>query len=265
MDASPVAEQEQPTPAPLIEAVDLAREAAVQEAVADLGPEAGADAVGDYLGHRVEDAAAVTHFFAARQGGYRGWRWATTLSWAGEGTPVTVSEVVLLPGDDAVVAPPWVPWQQRVRPGDLGVGDLLPTPPDDERLAPGYLSGAEDEGLDLAELVHDLVVHRPRVLSQQGRAAAAARWLDGPYGPSADMARAAPAECGSCGFFIPLAGPMRALFGVCANEYSPADGKVVATRYGCGAHSDVHVEPLSPVAVAEIVYDDGVDLEPISS
>jgi hypothetical protein len=49
---------------------------------------------------------------------------------------------------------------------------------------------------------------------------------------------------------------------VCANAYSPADGAVVTTDFGCGAHSDVVFEPASPVAVAELVYDDGVDLEP---
>jgi len=32
--------------------------------------------------------------------------------------------------------------------------------------------------------------------------------------------------------------------------------------FGCGAHSDVRAEATSPVAVAELVYDDGVDLEP---
>ena len=51
-------------------------------------------------------------------------------------------------------------------------------------------------------------------------------------------------------------------FGVCGNAYAPADGAVVAVGFGCGAHSDVRVEATSPVAVAELVYDDGVDLEP---
>ena len=37
---------------------------------------------------------------------------------------------------------------------------------------------------------------------------------------------------------------------------------MVAVGFGCGAHSDVQAEPVSPVAVAELVYDDGVDLEP---
>jgi hypothetical protein len=77
------------------------------------------------------------------------------------------------------------------------------------------------------------------------------------------MARAAPGRCATCAFFLPLAGSMRGAFGVCANEYSPADGAAVEAGFGCGAHSDVHPDPVSPLAVAELVYDDGVDLEPV--
>ena len=91
---------------------------------------------------------------------------------------------------------------------------------------------------------------------------AAERWQNGPHGPGSDMARSAPGTCGTCGFFLPLAGSLRASFGVCGNAYAPADGAVVAVGFGCGAHSDVRVEVTSPVAVAELVYDDGVDLEP---
>ena len=76
------------------------------------------------------------------------------------------------------------------------------------------------------------------------------------------MARSAPARCGTCAFFLPLAGSLRGAFGACGNHYSPADGSVVAVGYGCGAHSDVVADTTSPVAVAELVYDDGVDLEP---
>ncbi|HXV94804.1 MAG TPA: DUF3027 domain-containing protein [Pseudonocardia sp.] len=253
-------------PARLVEAVETARAAAVEAAVDDLGAEAGAEAVGEHLEARVEgdpSGAALTHYFEARQGGYRGWRWSVTLAWAGGDGPITISEVVLVPGPDALVSPEWVPWQERVLPGDLGVGDLLPAPQGDDRLAPAYLASEEPEP-ETAELVREIGLGRPRVLSRTGRDAAARRWFEGPHGPGADMARAAPGECGSCGFFLPLAGPLRAAFGVCANEYAPADGTVVASGYGCGAHSDVQVEPVSPVAVAELVYDDGVDLEPVA-
>jgi hypothetical protein len=246
-------------PARLVDAVEQARSAAVQEAAKDVGEQAAADAVGEHLEVVVEDDGALTHHFAATQGGYRGWRWSVTLATAGDDAPVTVSEVVLLPGVDALVAPVWVPWQERIRPGDLGVGDLLPTPDGDERLVPGYVA-SDDPAVE--EVAREVGLGRSKVLSRAGRESAALRWHDGPHGPASDMARAAPSRCGTCGFFLPLAGSMRAAFGVCGNEYSPADGVVVEVGFGCGAHSDVQPDSTSPVAVAELVYDDGVDLEP---
>jgi hypothetical protein len=59
---------------------------------------------------------------------------------------VTVSEGLLLPGAEAILAPDWVPWRERLRPGDLRPGDLLPAAPDDARLVPmATLDG--DDGL----------------------------------------------------------------------------------------------------------------------
>lgn len=252
-------------PARLVDAVAVARAAAVVEAAADLGPgaiggPAAAGAVGEHLGAVSEDPGAVTHYFAAQQPGYRGWRWSVTLSCGGDDGPVTVSEVVLVPGDGAIRAPAWLPWEERIRPGDLGVGDLLPVPDGDERLVPAYVA-SDDPAVE--EVAVEIGIGRTRVLSRIGREDAARRWHDGPHGPSSDMARAAPAHCGTCAFFLPLAGSLRAAFGVCGNGYAPADGAVVEVGFGCGAHSDVRVEQLSPVAVAELVYDDGVDLEPL--
>jgi hypothetical protein len=247
------------TPSRLVEAVELARDAAIAEAADDMGAAAAAGAVGGHLEVRTEDDGAVTHFFHARHGGYRGWCWSVTLACVDDDSPVTVSEVVLLPGPDAVVSPVWVPWHERVRPGDLGVGDLLPTQPDDSRLAPAYLA-SDDPAVE--ELAREVGLGRKSVLSREGRDAATERWQSGEHGPHTDMARSAPAHCGSCGFLLPLAGALRGAFGVCANAYSPADGEVVAMEFGCGAHSDIAYEPVSPVAVAELVYDDGVELEP---
>lgn len=245
-------------PARLVDAVEQARSAAVEEAAADLGRQAADGAVGAHLEAVAEGADAVTHHFAATQGGYRGWRWSITLAAAGTDEPVTVSEVVLLPGPDALVAPTWVPWHERIRPGDLGIGDLLPAPEDDPRLVPGYVA-SDDPAVE--EVAREVGLGRRSVLSRHGREQAARRWHDGSHGPASDMARAAPGTCGTCGFFLPLAGSMRAAFGACGNEYAPADGAVVEVGFGCGAHSDVQPESTSPVAVAELVYDDGVDLE----
>jgi Protein of unknown function (DUF3027) len=62
----------------LASAVDEARAAAVAEAAADL--QDGASAVGAHLESAVEDEHTLTHYFAAEQGGYRGWRWSVTLT-----------------------------------------------------------------------------------------------------------------------------------------------------------------------------------------
>jgi Protein of unknown function (DUF3027) len=246
----------------LVDALALARAAAVDAVALDLGTKVAEDAVGEHVGAVVEDPDSLTHYFAATQGGYRGWRWSVTISAGGPDEPITVDEVVLLPGSDALVAPAWVPWEQRVRPGDLGVGDLLPTTDDDDRLVPGYV---ESDDPAVEEVATEIGLGRAKVLSRFGREAAADRWHDGPRGPGSDMARAAPGPCGTCGFFLPIAGSLRAAFGVCGNEFAPADGSVVAIGFGCGAHSDVQAEPMSPVAVAELVYDDGVDLETVGS
>ncbi len=126
----------------------------------------------------------------------------------------------------------------------------------DPRLVPAYL--AEDE----RQLAAELGVGRVRVLSHDGRLDAADRWQAGDSGPDAPMARQAPAPCGTCGFLLSLTGSLQAAFGVCGNEQSPADGRVVSVDYGCGAHSeaDVDVPPLAEPAGT--LYDDGDVFEP---
>jgi hypothetical protein len=235
---------DQPDPR-LAAAVDVARAAAEE----DCPPDAS---VGDHVEAQAEGPAAVTHYFEADYPGYRGWRWAVTVSTAAPDAPVTVSEVVLLPGPDALVAPEWVPWERRVRPGDLGAGDLLPTPPDDPRLVPGY---AQSDDPAIEEVARELGLGRQRVLSREGREEAAKRWYD-VRGPNTEMAVSAPATCGTCGFYLPLAGSLGAAFGACGNEFAPADGLVVHAEFGCGAHSEVQVDPTPLAPVAEVVYDD---------
>ncbi len=237
----------------LVAEVDLARAAAQEEA--------GDERVGDYVEYQIEDSAAVTHLFEADKPGYRGWRWAVTITSAGPDSDVTVSEVVLLPGPTALVAPEWIPWQQRVQAGDLGVGDLLPTSPDDPRLVPAYVA-SDDPAVE--EVAAEAGLGRVRVMSRPARLDAADRWQQSDFGPRSDMARSAPAHCGTCGFYLPLAGSLRAAFGTCGNEFAPADGHVVHVEYGCGAHSEAEVEQVSPVLVADLIYDDAqLDVEPL--
>jgi hypothetical protein len=235
----------------LLGEVDLARAAAQEEA--------GDEEVGAHVGTTVEADTAVTHLFEAAKPGYYGWRWAVILASAGPDTDVTVSEVVLRPGPDALVAPDWVPWENRVKAGDLGVGDLLPTAPDDPRLVPAYV-GSDDPAVE--EVAHEAGLGRQRVMARPARLEAATRWQHSEFGPRSDMARGAPAHCGTCGFYLPLAGSLRAAFGTCGNEISPADGHVVHAEYGCGAHSEAEVEQVSPVLVANLIYDDArLDVE----
>ncbi|ASU77396.1 DUF3027 domain-containing protein [Actinopolyspora erythraea] len=242
-------------------AVDTARSAAEDEAVTGTDPtgspvlvmEADGEAVGEHVGVEYESDHAATHYFETTYRGYVGWRWAVTVATSGPEDPVTVSEVVLLPGPEALVAPDWVPWSERIRPGDLGAGDLLPSGQDDPRLTGDTLPGDDDP---VAELAYEVGGGRERVLSRQGRLEAAERWESGEFGPDSETARLAPGSCGSCGFFLPLAGSMRAAFGVCANAVSPADGRVVHVEFGCGAHSEGEVDTSSTVPVAEVVYDD---------
>src|SRR5207245_8970148 len=90
----------------------------------------------------------VTHLFESGDPAYADWRWAVTVTRAPRSKIVTVSETVLLPGPEALLAPDWLPWQDRLRPGDLGVGDLLPAPPDDERLVSLVVLEGDDAVVD---------------------------------------------------------------------------------------------------------------------
>jgi hypothetical protein len=276
------------------DAVDLARAAAE----ADVGP----GQVGPHVGIEVEGDRVATHLFASLSPGYVGWRWAVTVTRAARSKAVTVSEVVLLPGPDSLLAPDWVPWTERVRPGDLKPGDLMPAASDDERLVPVVAISREaglhdwDEG-DAWRLGAGAGFDRPadadadepgtaqdprqgepassgrsrsrarsprgirpaRVLSATGRDEAAVRWYGSDSGPKSPLAMAAPASCLTCGFMISLSGPLGRLFGVCANEFAPDDGKVVSVDHGCGAHSEGEMVPGneggSAPAIDELGYD----------
>ena len=241
------------------EAVDLAR-AAVAEIV-------GPDQVGEHLEVIAEGERIVTHLFACEDPAYAGWRWAVTVGRAPRSKLVTVDEVVLLPGTFALLAPPWVPWQDRLRPGDLGVGDLLPAPPDDERLVPLVSLEGDDAVIDWvdseagpAEPGELPAPGRSRVLSAIGREGAAERWYSGEHGPRSPLAHAAPAQCVSCGFFVPLSGELGRLFGACANAYAPDDGRVVSADHGCGAHSESALWQASARAISPVIDEFGYDL-----
>ncbi|MFH8794904.1 DUF3027 domain-containing protein [Streptomyces sp. NPDC017941] len=308
------------------EAVGLARTAAEEAAAPGV--------VGEHVEVVVEGDRVVTHLFECKEPGYRGWRWAVTVARASRAKFVTLDETVLLPGPDALLAPEWVPWSERLRPGDMGPGDLLPTDAEDLRLEPGYsgddepppnsvaagpagvpgvpggrgvlaapddsgpsdasrssrparpsvLSGelaeradAEDADVtpvppaeltitpargSLASIADELGMRRARVLSRYGLHTAADRW-DEAYGAKTAMAQAAPAACVSCGFLVPIGGSLGQAFGVCGNEFGPADGHVVSLAYGCGGHSEAAVMPKPPRPAPPVLDETKVDVLPL--
>ncbi|MFL6171289.1 MAG: DUF3027 domain-containing protein [Marmoricola sp.] len=243
--------------------------AAVEAARTALVEQVGDSVVGEHLEAVTEDEGVVTHYFGCTQTGYPGWRWAVTVAHADGQDVVTVDEVVLLPGSEAIIAPAWVPWRERIKPGDLSPGDLLPTDEDDPRLVPTYLAG--DPGDDVVDdapdvtladrqqlkvVADELGLGRARVLSLEGRDSAAQRWYDGDQGPDVPIAQSAPAQCGTCGFLVLLASPLSTGFGVCANEFANDDGRVVALKHGCGAHSDAQLRKRQlPPPLPDPVFD----------
>ena len=234
-----------------------------------------ADHVGKDLDCVVEPsqdfAVTITSYtFECTSAGYPGWYWeVSVVEISGQSQP-TVSEVNLLPGAAALVPAAWKPWADRVEAGDLGVGDLLPPPENDERLTAGFtgLGDLEDISDDLAALhpvQWELGLGREKVLSTLGQERAVNRWFEKLNGPKSAMAKSAPAHCGSCGFLVAIGGSMGQVFGVCGNEFGAADGQVVATTFGCGAHSSVRQEQAAPIPVVDLVIDDLADSQSDSS
>ncbi|MDR2896544.1 MAG: DUF3027 domain-containing protein [Propionibacteriaceae bacterium] len=238
----------------LMAAVDLARAAAEAES--------RPDQVGAWLGASLEGERLVVQRFECLNPAYHGWYWAVLLTRVPRARTATVDDVVLLPGADALLAPAWVPWSERIEPGDVTPGMLMATPDDDPRLIPGYSAGADpktpSELVEIRSVVRELGLGRNRVLSPEGRDLACVRWT-ATRGADTPEAKHAPAPCVTCGYFVRLRGGLGVAFGVCANGYAASDGQVVAIDHGCGAHSDV-VEERRGVSLPALVWEDATDI-----
>lgn len=232
--------------ATLAGAVELARDAACS--IAEPGT------VGEHLGMVMDGDRLATHSFACTAPAYRGWRWAVVVARVARSRTVTVCETHLLPGQEAILAPEWVPYAQRLAPGDLGEADTLPYTEADPNLEHGFEATGEEDVDQMA--LWELGLGRPRVLSAEGRDAAAQRWYDGEHGPDSTAARKAQAPCGTCGYYLPLAGALRSMFGVCAHAWSPSDGQVVTLDHGCGAHSETDIPDRNHERVDSPLIDD---------
>ncbi|MBT1176619.1 DUF3027 domain-containing protein [Bifidobacterium callimiconis] len=264
--------------------------------------------VGDFLGVQELEDSVSDFRFAAHIPGYEGWQWSVMLYHDEERGLWTVSESSLIPGEDSLMPPQWIPWKDRLLPSDLAVTDALGTEPDDPRLEDGFDADAEKtadedgkadaptvsaaEQGDSAEtsepessddaaaaetndvedetvshdepiaskirVANEFELSRRRVLTPLGRAQAAERWYSGPHGPKSLSTKTADGlACQTCGFFIPLQGELNLMFGVCANKWSPDDGRVVSRDHGCGEHSEIEPpEPSSLWIQSKPAYDD---------
>lgn len=305
--------------------------------------------VGDVV-NAIELGDNVTDFrLAADVRGYEGWQWSVTLYHDAEVGTWTVNESSLVPTDDALVPPAWVPWKDRLEPTDLAPTDSIGTDPDDPRLEGGFrktepvagatagedgksaetaeqaeksaetaeqaepaepvaektqdcaenaenaestdssetaesteatestetaetqetavteateetaeAAKAEAQAQQTDEIVEKFALSRRHVLSPKGRAQVAKRWYEGPRGPKALSTKTADGNlCSTCGFFVPLKGELNLMFGVCANKWSPDDGRVVSVDHGCGEHSEIEPpEPSHLWVQSKPAYDD---------
>ena len=305
--------------------------------------------VGDVV-NAIELGDNVTDFrLAADVRGYEGWQWSVTLYHDAEVGTWTVNESSLVPTDDALAPPAWVPWKDRLEPTDLAPTDSIGTDPDDPRLEGGFrktepvagatagedgkstetaeqaeksaetaeqaepvepvaektqdsaenaenaefadssetaestevtestetaetqetavteateetaeAAKAEAQAQQTDEIVEEFALSRRHVLSPKGRAQVAKRWYEGPRGPKALSTKTADGNlCSTCGFFVPLKGELNLMFGVCANKWSPDDGRVVSVDHGCGEHSEIEPpEPSHLWVQSKPAYDD---------
>ncbi|MRG61005.1 DUF3027 domain-containing protein [Agromyces sp. CFH 90414] len=95
---------------PIADDVLLASASLAQRALLETTPP---ETVGSVIGHIVEGDRVLTLLFAADLPGYRGWHWSVTIARVDDGEP-TVLETELMPGEQALLAPEWVPWSERL-------------------------------------------------------------------------------------------------------------------------------------------------------
>ncbi len=94
--------------------------------------------VGDFV-EAIDLGDNVTDFrFETCIRGYEGWQWSVTLYRDAELDHWTVNESSLVPTDKALRPPEWIPWKDRLEPGDLAVTDSIGTDPDDPRMEEGF-------------------------------------------------------------------------------------------------------------------------------
>ena len=91
---------------PALEQKDFARTALIEAT--------SKSKVGNFIEVFEEGEGVATYLFENNQKGYVGWRWSVTIFQVDPSEAATVSEILLMPGPDSLVAPDWVPWSERL-------------------------------------------------------------------------------------------------------------------------------------------------------
>jgi hypothetical protein len=70
--------------------------------------------LGSFIESVDEGEGVLTYLYESKKLGYLGWRWSVTIYQADPVTEPSLCEVVLVPGNDSLIAPKWVPWSERL-------------------------------------------------------------------------------------------------------------------------------------------------------
>jgi hypothetical protein len=127
----------------LAAAVDFAR-----TAVEGIAP---ASQIGRHLGAKTEGDRVVTHLFESKLAGYQGWQWYAVLTRNSRSKVITVNELGLLPSEDSILAPEWVPWAERVRPEDAQEDEIADAEIADAIIADAEIADAIIADADIAD------------------------------------------------------------------------------------------------------------------
>lgn len=100
--------------------------------------------IGAHLAAKSEGDRLVTHLFESKLPGYDGWQWYAVLTRNSRSKVVTVSELGLLPSEDSILSPEWVPWAERVRPEDARAAEEDESPAAEAVLSPDEAPGESE-------------------------------------------------------------------------------------------------------------------------
>ncbi|HEX3680134.1 MAG TPA: DUF3027 domain-containing protein [Galbitalea sp.] len=131
--------------------------------------------VGEFVSETDEGDYVVSYRFATTLSGYPGWNWTVAVAHLPDEEP-TIVESELLPAADALLAPDWVPWSERMddyRAAQLALGEAAADSDedigdddddeDDDEFGSDNLHAGDLDGVDIDEALEalDLQVDEP--------------------------------------------------------------------------------------------------------